>query len=76
MSSIETEKIPGEMNDRVKLCTYLSPGDLLVLWTSFKTVCAWRLGKRNGAALPRASHGAYTNGRSAVWIKYWLMKKS
>ena len=39
MSSIDTKKIPGEMNDRVKLCTYLSPGDLLVLWNSFKTAC-------------------------------------
>ena len=39
MSSVETKRIPGEINDRVKLFTYLSPGDLLVLWTSFKTAC-------------------------------------
>ena len=39
MSSVDTEKIPGQMNDPFKLCTFLSPGDLLVLWTSFKTAC-------------------------------------
>jgi hypothetical protein len=39
MSSIDTTKIPGQMNDPFKLCTFLSPGDLLVLWTSFKTAC-------------------------------------
>ena len=69
MSSIETEKIPGEMNDRVKLCTYLSPGDLLVLWTSFKTVCAWRLGKRTephylAPLMARTPTGARQSGSS------------
>jgi hypothetical protein len=38
-AEIDTNKIPGEMNDRVKLHTYLSPGDLLVLWNSFKIAC-------------------------------------
>jgi hypothetical protein len=38
-AEIDTKKIPGEMNDRVKLHTYLSPGDLLVLWNSFKVAC-------------------------------------
>ena len=28
------------------------------------------------AARPSPRYGAYTSGRSAVWIKYWLMKKS
>jgi len=28
------------MYDYVKLCTYLSPGDLWLLWTSFKSFCA------------------------------------
>jgi hypothetical protein len=39
MSSIDNTKIPGELKDHLRLCTYLSPGDLLVLWTSFKTAC-------------------------------------
>jgi len=38
-AEIDTKKIPGKMNDRVKLHTYLSPGDLLVLWNSFKVAC-------------------------------------
>ena len=38
-AKIDTKKIPGEMNDRVKLHTYLSPGDLLVLWNCFKVAC-------------------------------------
>jgi hypothetical protein len=38
-AEIDTKKIPGEMNDRVKLRTYLNPGDLLVLWNSFKIAC-------------------------------------
>jgi hypothetical protein len=36
LAEIDIRKIPGEMKDRVKLHTYLSPGDLLVLWNSFK----------------------------------------
>jgi hypothetical protein len=39
LTEIDTKKIPGEMNDRVKLHTYLNPGDLLVLWNSFKIAC-------------------------------------
>ena len=39
LAEIDTKKIPGKMNDRVKLHTYLSPGDLLVLWNSFKIAC-------------------------------------
>jgi hypothetical protein len=39
LAEIDTKKIPGKMNDRVKLHTYLSPGDLLVLWNSFKVAC-------------------------------------
>jgi hypothetical protein len=39
LTEIDTKKIPGEMNERVKLHTYLSPEDLLVLWNSFKIAC-------------------------------------
>jgi hypothetical protein len=39
LAEIDTKKIPGKMNDRVKLHTYLCPGDLLVLWNSFKIAC-------------------------------------
>jgi hypothetical protein len=39
LAEIDTKKIPGKMNDRVKLHTYLNPGDLLVLWNSFKIAC-------------------------------------
>jgi hypothetical protein len=34
------DRFPGDMYDHVKLCTYLSPGDLRLLWTSFKSLCA------------------------------------
>jgi hypothetical protein len=34
------DRFPGDMCDHVKLCTYLSPGDLWLLWTSFKSFCA------------------------------------
>jgi hypothetical protein len=37
---IKNEKIPGDIHDHVKLCIYLSPGDLWLLWTSFKSFCA------------------------------------
>jgi hypothetical protein len=37
---IKNEKIPGDIHDHVKLCIYLSPGDLRLLWTSFKSFCA------------------------------------
>jgi len=39
MSDIDTTKIAGEFNDRVKLVSFLTPGDLVVLWEAFQTVC-------------------------------------
>jgi hypothetical protein len=39
LTEIDTKKIPGTLNDRVKLHSYLNPGDFLVLWNSFKVAC-------------------------------------
>ena len=36
---MDEKRIPCDLQDQVKLCTYLSPGDLWLLWTSFKSVC-------------------------------------
>ena len=61
LTEIDTKKIPGEMNDRVKLHTYLSPGDLLVLWNSFKVACTLFSPEAAARPLRRLSASLFEN---------------
>jgi hypothetical protein len=68
MSDIDTTKIPGALNDGVKLYAYFSPGDFVLLQTSFESAC-----EQFG---PEASHNTVRNVTNLVGFWKEMLDKA